>query len=416
MSPCSGIRVWGSLLAALALTACLTDFSAGEPDAAPACGNGAIEPGEACDGENFAGQSCASEGFTGGELRCTAGCGLVLTGCTGGCGNGVVEDAEACDDATANSDETPNACRTDCVLAFCGDGVADATELCDGAALRAESCEGLGLGGGELACGLDCDAYDVSGCDRPSLCGNGMIDPGEVCDGSELDGVGCVDRGYLGGTLACAPDCLGLDEAACLRADGEPCLQDDQCDGGLCLDETFNGFPGGLCTRACSSGDCDPWVCAQHLWSVSHCAKPCAQSSECRSGYSCFGANITGVEHCAPHCEADADCPTTLVCNPWTNRCGDPVAGAENGASCVNGDPCRSSFCAFEFLDGYCASPCALSTGICPGDDECSDVFGGIAADMGLCLKSCLVQSDCQRTGYSCEVNPYGNGSVCISP
>lgn len=40
----------------------------------PGCGDGVIETGEECDGNNLAGASCMSRGFTGGTLSCTSSC------------------------------------------------------------------------------------------------------------------------------------------------------------------------------------------------------------------------------------------------------------------------------------------------------------------------------------------------------
>lgn len=51
-------------------------------------------------------------------------------------------------------------------------------------------------------------------------CGDGIIDPSEVCDGAALGGETCETQGYDSGALACAPDCLSLDVSACV---GEPC-------------------------------------------------------------------------------------------------------------------------------------------------------------------------------------------------
>jgi hypothetical protein len=39
-------------------------------------------------------------------------------------------------------------------------------------------------------------------------CGNGRLDPGEQCDGTNLFGRDCATLGFTGGTLACRPDCL----------------------------------------------------------------------------------------------------------------------------------------------------------------------------------------------------------------
>ncbi len=47
------------------------------------------------------------------------------------CGNGAVETGEACDDGVNNSDSKANACRTTCQKASCGDKVVDSGEFCD---------------------------------------------------------------------------------------------------------------------------------------------------------------------------------------------------------------------------------------------------------------------------------------------
>jgi len=47
-----------------------------------------------------------------------------------------------------------------------------------------------------------------------STCGNIVIDPGEECDGTELNGLGCTDFGYVSGTLGCSASCV-YDYTAC---------------------------------------------------------------------------------------------------------------------------------------------------------------------------------------------------------
>lgn len=53
----------------------------------PVCGDGVIDPGEACDGAALGDESCASLGHTGGALTCDAACAYDESGCT---------DAPAC--------------------------------------------------------------------------------------------------------------------------------------------------------------------------------------------------------------------------------------------------------------------------------------------------------------------------------
>jgi len=72
----------------------------GPPVTAPFCGNGVIEAdrGESCDGSNLGEASCASlgTGFTGGTLSCGSNCQYVTGACTT-CGNGTLETGEACE-------------------------------------------------------------------------------------------------------------------------------------------------------------------------------------------------------------------------------------------------------------------------------------------------------------------------------
>lgn len=48
------------------------------------CGNGVKECDETCDGSDFGILTCASYGFDSGSLGCSASCGIITTGCSGG--------------------------------------------------------------------------------------------------------------------------------------------------------------------------------------------------------------------------------------------------------------------------------------------------------------------------------------------
>lgn len=83
-----------------------------------------------------------------------------------------------------------------------------------------------------------------SGGGGASPCGNGVIDPGESCDGAELGDATCEGQGYPGGTLACDASC-GLDISKCTGAD-------------LCTDGLDND---GDTLVDCEELDCEP-ACA----------------------------------------------------------------------------------------------------------------------------------------------------------
>lgn len=71
----------------------------------------------------------------------------------------------------------------------CGNGQPDPGEECDGANLNGQDCISQGYSGGQLKCGVDC-LFDTTAC--VSQCGNGIVDAGEGCDDNgHTDGDGC---------------------------------------------------------------------------------------------------------------------------------------------------------------------------------------------------------------------------------
>ena len=57
------------------------DTSGSGDDSSPVCGDGTIEAGEDCEGDDLGGQTCASQGFLRGELGCTNTCTFDTSGC-----------------------------------------------------------------------------------------------------------------------------------------------------------------------------------------------------------------------------------------------------------------------------------------------------------------------------------------------
>ncbi len=163
-----------------------------EPDCV--CGDGSIDAGEECDGMNFGAKTCADyvgEGATG-SLVCNAQCKIDSTACvvnSSACGNGVLDDGEVCDVGIMND----------------------------------RNCASLGLGyTGILKCKDDCSGYDESDCKGPDtgLCGNGVLDDGELCDGELIrDGMHYTCKSIFGpgseGELKCDSTCLHFDKSSC---------------------------------------------------------------------------------------------------------------------------------------------------------------------------------------------------------
>lgn len=64
------------------------------------CGNGQVDAGEQCDGSSLGGQTCQSRGFSSGTLLCNNLCQFDTSLCAGGggsCGDGQVQNGEQCD-------------------------------------------------------------------------------------------------------------------------------------------------------------------------------------------------------------------------------------------------------------------------------------------------------------------------------
>jgi len=114
----------------------------------------------------------------------------------------------------------------------CGNGVVEQGEACDGADLGGEDCASLGLEGGDLACTDTCEV-DTSSCTGTALCGDGVRSHPEECDATDLAGSSCADLGFDSGTLSCTAACT-FDTDQCevtgVCGDGEA-TPDEQCDG-----------------------------------------------------------------------------------------------------------------------------------------------------------------------------------------
>ncbi len=265
----------------------------------------------------------------------------------GVCGDGNIDVGEVCDDGAFNSDDVPNACRTDCSAPYCGDGVKDSFEGCDGVDLGGTSCEDEGFSGGSLSCDLDCSLV-VTGC---TGCGNGTAegtDPAaagyETCDSTDLRGEDCVSQGFVWGTLGCLTNC-DLDTSQChtdAAVCGDGVIEDqEQCDmaalGGATCANLGMGFNAG--TLACG------WNCQYDTSGCSVCGNGIVDGNE-----ACDDGNTVGDLTCS------ADC--SMPCQPGYGVC--------NGSS--------SSYCAWdgsgvfvEECDSLMGSTCDVNTGRCVG-------------------------------------------------
>lgn len=196
-------------------------------------------------------------------------------------------------------------------LVTCGNGMIDDGEACDGSLLDGASCFDVGFNQGEVACDATCQ-LDTSACHD---CGNGVREGSEDCDGDDLGGETCQSAiGYETGTLACTKQCR-FDSTGCSTCGN----------GSIEADEV-----------------CDEWV-------------PSAYSCESETGHE------SGKLFCSPTCTIDtAQCHT----------CGDDLA---EGVEACDGDDLRGKDCVQL---GYAAGTLRCSDGCELDASECFDIPG----------------------------------------
>jgi len=391
------------------------------------CGNGIIDPGEDCDGEELGYATCEAigEGFTGGTLSCSDNCQFDTSQCVDDtpevCGDGVIDPDEDCDGeelggqtcqglgfeggdlACQNCFFDTSAC--DGIPELCGNGAIDPDEDCDGDMLGYATCEALGFAGGELGC-QNC-FFNTSGCVpvRPEDCGNGAIDPDEDCDGDNLGYATCeaLGLGFDGGTLSCADDCK-FDTSQCTTARPPNCGNgsidaDEDCDGdniGYATCELL-GWTGGTlscddncefdesqCTgtppELCGNGSIDPGE---------DCDGDELGNATCES----LGQGFTGGTLSCDDCEFNTSQCTSDVPDPCGN--GQLDDDEDCDGDLLGGSTCESLGWGYTGGELDCAGDCTFD------DSGCTPQCGNGTCEEGETHAEC--PADCEEV---CEPNP----------
>ena len=215
--------------------------------AASMCGDGVIEPGEACDdGNAVSGDGCSSTCQVEPGYRCpTPGqpCMKIQV-----CGDGVVETGEACDDGnTASGDGCSSTCQIEpgwqcpiagskCIAAKCGDGIVAGNEQCDdGNTTPGDGCSATC----QIEPGYACvtQSTSKSACHK-TVCGDGHKEGFEQCDdGNLIPYDGCSP------TCTIEPKCNGKGGCTGVCGDGLV-FPGEQCDDG-------NTVSGDGCSSTC---------------------------------------------------------------------------------------------------------------------------------------------------------------------
>jgi len=349
------------------------------------CGNNVTDGNELCDGRAFAGGkiTCGDYGFLGGELACKRDCSPDFAACTFSvCGNNTKEGPEVCDGMVEASAGTCEArgfaggmltCTSSCTLTEracvrpgCNNSIIETArgEECEGTNLNGLTCMSRGFAGGNLSCDGTCH-YDQTGCVAMG-CNNMIREPTEECEGTDLQGATCQSKGFLSGTLGCSSTSCTYDTAQCVAPGcGNMVIEagTEQCEGSDLASATCltRGFAGGnltcnsMCqfdTTACIARGCNNMIIEM--------GEQCEGTN--LNGATCTSAGfLGGTLSCGGNCLFDTTACTrggcgNMIVEPATEQCDGPQ---------LNGGSCQQQ----GYTGGQisCAMNCRYDTSLCTG-------------------------------------------------
>ncbi len=217
------------------------------------CGDGVIDADETCDGDCPASvdecpapppEACARVGLIGDAASCNAECnyfqetqcisddGCCPAGCDNAqdndcgiperCGNGMIDDGETCDgDCYQDAGECPDLPLPDaCTRVVLAGNAAECSVECTTETITTfDDTDGCCPQGGTPQ--LDSD------CIMPPMCGNGVVEAGEQCDGdcpmsdADCDDFNaCTTDSVMGDAAMCQAMCVGVPITSCVDNDG----------------------------------------------------------------------------------------------------------------------------------------------------------------------------------------------------
>ena len=86
------------------------------------------------------------------------------------------------------------------------------------------------------ACQVDCGECSIGTCSDAGECvnvepgcGNGILEPGELCDGDATGNANCESQGFSGGSLGCTSTCDSFDTSSCSNQSCTPDCSGLEC-------------------------------------------------------------------------------------------------------------------------------------------------------------------------------------------
>ena len=280
----------------------------------------------------------------------------------------------------------------DLPVEVCGDGIlhSENDEACDGTDLGGATCLDQGFDSGTLQCADDC-SFDTSGCqnDPGPLCGNGVLEDGEECDGADFGELTCADYFFDFGRLTCLDTCeISVDACNDVPVCGDGEREGvEECDDGNNVDEDGCAF------------DCLLESCGDGIVQT-------ALGEECDTGgvlsFTCddVAGRPVGIVQCT-------DCAfSELVC-PDLEFCGD--GNLDLGESCDDGNNEAGDGCSPECLSETCGNGTLETTEFCDGALFQPEISCGL---FGFPVGDVSCDANCIPNIEACRFATCGDGIV----
>jgi hypothetical protein len=272
-------------------------------------------------------------------------------------------------------------------------------------------------------CGIACSGGFVcinNACVNPpatGACGGGLIMCATGCTSTQDDARNCGTCNSFCDGSCNSGQCQALGQMPF----GSACTRNGDCQGGLCLDQSRFGYPGGFCSSVCDAnlpclsgqkcvgsptsggfGACRPVCltnsdCGANAFCVNNACQPdCRQGPVCTNGQMCDPSGVC-VNATQPVCnQPQVSCPTPDGSGTFcTDTIKDPMNCGGCGRVCPGNMVCNNGVCGAQ----TCAAPASTCQGPA-GGTFCADLSHD-AANCGACGHACPTNAIC--SGGACQ-------------
>jgi hypothetical protein len=338
---------------------CNTSLANRDDDCPAQCGNGFVETGETCDPLSTCVMTCPQINC---QLRTLANGGTCQAACVNNGMQTACTNGDQC--CPGGGSGTCNSLNDNDCLPFCGNSVIESGEICDGNcpsscsnmgctvySLQGTGCQRQCVATGTISTCTNGDGCCASGCNAnndnncTAVCGNGIVESGELC---ETSGDGGTPTGPDGGAGTICPSSCPPIGCQLRVVQGTGCQRQ-------CVNATGGDGGTGMITGCISNDGCCPSGC--NATNDNNCSPVC-------------GNNVT-----EPPETCDGNCPTATSC--FSDA--DFVRTFNPGSAAGCDETCTSvpRACDPNKADGFCPSMCDSSTDLdCPPkNDQCKNAL-----------------------------------------